>query len=368
MNKIVFAILIISVFCSCSFQTSMDATQGVVWETYLSAPPIEGIEVNNNNLYVGDSLANLYSIWMDTGKIRWERNLNYENITTLYPGSSGLYVVTSKPASSILRIFSYNDGTVLYQTNLNIGISEGYMADESGLILYASNKIAIVKTNDNSISIFDYSAYINNAASIVKGKNVYYIIDNNCNIIEVNASFSYSRMYSFPTGSFNKSAAFFNGSLFLSTSEGVKILNTITWSSNTSLVNWKIQYSPILFDSLDSTFYIASGTVQKQGFGKSDGTTGLAEEWFASTFSPISYSPMVLSENLSIAAGFDDNGIFYVFDKVKGSFINSKYLGIIDKPNLKIAEDYFGRAVFIPLTSPAKVVCYSLYYAMTQKK
>ena len=107
---------------------------------------------------------------------------------------------------------------------------------------------------------------------------------------------------------------------------------------------------------------------EELGIRKFNISYDLSENTFAPTYTGITYSPVILSENLSAVSIIDDNGILNIFNKDDGRYIYSKYIGVINRPFLKIAEDYEGKSVFIPVSSPAKIACFSLEYAISQKR
>lgn len=86
------------------------------------------------------------------------------------------------------------------------------------------------------------------------------------------------------------------------------------------------------------------------------------------TLKKTSLSPVYYSERLMLQAIVDQEGNLNIIDQKSGNFICSKYIGKITISGLSIKEDDGGKTVFIPVSSPSKITCYSVEFASHQKK
>ena len=157
---------------------------------------------------------------------------------------------------------------------------------------------------------------------------------------------------SFNGSSYTGDCAYDNGRIYISTTDGVKVLDAIKWE-NAGID----RADPVLFNGQ------STGLVKKSG----DKHLLFSSQSFRLPSGGNSYSPIFQSETLGIAAYIDSKGFINVVDSRTGYFVFSKFIGMMDRPFLKISSDYLSKSVFIPLSSPAKIFCYSLKFAASQK-
>lgn len=341
---------------------NMDISEGVIWEKNLPSPPVAGIEINDNNLFFADASGNIYSCWMDSGLINWKRKLNRENVQLLFTDKSGLSVISCKPdaASSFLRTYSFEQGIVSFETNIPFITKDSYTADPLGIIVHTSNKIIVINSIEKRIELFSIPPNIQNITAVIRGGDLFYLIDDKSKVYQTDPAFRFIKGYYQFNGYFSGNASYYKSRLYISTSEGTKILNTLAWTSESAILNWNTGASAFLFDSSGTTLFTNSDN--------KDLNYHLFSDFTFNSSSAASYSPLILSQPLSITAFIDSKGNLTLMDSRTGHYINSKFVGSIDRPFLKIAKDYNSKAVFIPLSSPAKIFCYSLDFAASQKK
>jgi hypothetical protein len=368
-------LIMVSVFLSltaCSL-TNLDQQNGVVWEANTESPVTSGIEQWDNNLFYADSFGNIVSLWMDTGNIHWKRTLLSESILGLYTGSNDLVAVSVTPTYSAVRYYSYNEGNINFETNLNLALKDTYTVDGTKLILHTPTKLVVFNLNDGHSEIHDMVLYLNNDSivSVVKGNGCYYLITARTRVVKVNLTFSMVNMYTdFEGTSFHGSALYLNNNLYIASEAGIKVIPSMGMPYS-SPVTGKILYSPMLAvnDPFRTFLFTGVASSQRYGMGRyTQAISDLSEDWFKQTFSAVSYSPMVYSDALSVAATVDDSGLLNIYDSVTGKYVYSKYVGIVNQPNLKFQKDYFAKSAFIPVSSPSKIICYSLYFAVNKNK
>lgn len=359
-------------FSSCSIQ-NMDQQEGVIWDVYTAAPVTCGIEIKDNNIYFADAFANIYSLWIDTGSTRWKRTLVSETVTGIYPDNNNLVVVSVNSSMTIIRYYSYNEGNIVFQTNLDLVVRDSYLSDSGRLILHTSAKLVVFDLTGGKTDVYDYSLYLNmnEIKTLIKGNGFYYIITGKSRILKVNDKFEFLGVSAdFEGEPFYGSALYLNYNLYLSSPTGIKVLPPIGQPYRSSM-NGQISYSTMtaVSDPFSTVIYTGLSGTSRFGLGRySQNMSDISEDWYRQTFSSVTWSPVVYSDTLSVVAALDDSGMLNVFDAASGKFVYSKYLGIITRPDLKFKNDYYSKSIFIPVSSPAKIVCYSLYYAVNHRR
>lgn len=354
------------IFFSCSLQKT-DIGEGIIWERNLNSSPSHGIEVHENSVYFSDSSGNIYSCWMDSGFLKWKRASGNKKILSFFLVENGVAVIYKDTSndSSLLRIYSFDNGIIKYETKIPFTPKESYLSDNGKIILHSSNSIITIDRKSLRYSITQLPILFN-IISVIKGDNSYLVIDEHSRIIETDLLFKYKRAFLSFNSTFMGNAVYYHGNLFLSTSSGIKGIHLPSKKILSPIFLPSSSASMILSEDTSSLF-IYSGSVQKIYF------TGREEYTIVDNLSiieePSKYlSPMFISKALKVLVTIDRNGYLNILDSRSGHFIYSRYVGNIEKPFLKIAPDYSEKAIFIPLTSPAKILCYSLSYALLKNK
>jgi hypothetical protein len=310
---------------------------------------------------------------MDTGSIRWKRTLASETVLGLYTGTNDLVAVSITPTVSTVRFYSYNEGNIDFETNLNLILKDISTVDDVKLIMHTSAKLAVLNLNDGHTEIYDLTLYLNNESikSVAKGNSCYYVITEKSRVVKISLGFGMVTYYTdFEGTDFYGSVLYLNNSLYLATAAGIKVIPSMGTPYNSSM-SWKIKYSSMLAvnDSFSVFLFAGLADSQRYGLGRyTQAISDLSEDWFKQTYTAVTYSPIAYSDTLYVMAALDDSGILNIYDSASGKYIFSKYIGIINQPNLKFKSDYFSRSVFIPVSSPSKIVCYSLYYSVYKNK
>jgi hypothetical protein len=149
-------------------------------------------------------------------------------------------------------------------------------------------------------------------------------------------------------GKFAGDAAYDGTRIYIATSEGLKLINTLSWSLESAATVFKNSSFPSRIIFSEKTNY----------FIYSDMSFKILSD---------NYTPIILSEPLDITFFLDSRGALEIIDNRTGSYLGSRFFGTIDRPFLKTAKDYTSKSIFIPLSSPAKIFCYSLKFAVSQK-
>lgn len=359
-------------FSACSLE-NMDQQEGVIWDVDTEASVTCGIEIKDNNIYFADSFANIYSLWIDTGSMRWKRTLSAETVTGIYPDHNNLVIVSVNSTRTMIRYYSFDEGNIVFQTNLGVIVKDSYLISGSKMILHTASKLVVFNLNDGHTDIYDYSLYLNlnGIRTAVRGTDCYYLVSDQSRIVKVRDDFHTMSVYSdFEGDAFNGSALYLNYNLYLAGPKGIKVLPSMG-KPYSSAMSGQISYSPMtaIADPFNTVIYSGLSDSQRYGIGRYSQTiSDVAEDWFRQTFAAVTWSPIAYSDTLSVVAVLDDGGMFIVYDAKSGKFIYSKYIGIINKPGLTFKNDYYSKSVFLPVSSPAKIVCYSLNFAVNHRK
>lgn len=360
------------ILSACSLQ-NMDQQEGIIWDVYTDAPVTCGIEIKDNNIYCADSFANLYSFWIDTGSKRWKRTLGSETITGIYPDNNNLIVISVTPSKTFVRYYSYDEGNIVFQTNLDLVVRDTYLADGNRLILHTSSKLVVWHLADGSVEVRDYSVYLNlnPIKTVIRGTDCFYLVTDKSRIVKIGSDFSHIGSYAdFEGETFSGSALYLNYNLYLAGPNGIRVLPSMGKPYG-SAMSGRISYSPLtaLSDPFSTVIYSGVSDSRRFGIGRYSQTiSDVAQDWFRATIAPVTYSPIAYSDSLSVVAVVDDSGTLNVYDAVSGKYVYSRYVGIINQPGLSFKNDYFSKSVFVPVSVPSKIVCYSLYYAVNHRK
>lgn len=359
-------------------------TEGVVWDYTLDYEIVAGIEEYDNLLYFADSGGRIYSIWKDTGNLRWYIDLSNENILMIHSAQEGVFVIsqTNKTdVNSILRLYSIQTGILGYEKTIPIAPIDDYMieihdVDKSRIVIHSTNKkIVTIALDTGTIAQYQDNSLLVDIRCILKGDDTeYFLIDSEGSLVRVDTSFDFpSTRVQFDSREFNGSAIYVadNGTkrVYIGNSAGVDIVDTITLQPLASTIDKAVKYSPMLWDVLDKTLYVVFSSYPKAGIGKYNSISdGVSEIWPYIANGSVVYAPMVYSQTLEVIAFLDDNGTLTVLNGFDGSLITEKlFLGTIDRPFMKIPKDYHEKTIFIPISSPRSIVCYSLDYAASLK-
>jgi hypothetical protein len=348
----------------------MDQTEGIVWEQYVDYPIVRGVEQKNNQLFVADNNGSIYSLWMDTGTLVWKINpgSGSEGLIALCPDDSSLVAASILGSSTRIRRHSYLDGSISFVTNiLSFSAKDSYLADSGNLVLHSDKKIAVYNLSNDTCQVIDYTVYgANNIAAVVKGGFNYYLVETNSTIQVLDSSFGWIRTLPFSSSAdFYGSADFYSSTssyLYLATETGIRQMQVPFGPAIFSGDGRKIYYSGLV---LDSGYLYTAFADSTKGIAKYDTSLSLMRSGTLSA--KVSYSPIAYSSSTSTVSAVDDSGILNIFDKNTMNMVYNKYIGFLGEPYLKIGQDSSG-SIFIPLTSPAKITCYSLNYAISQRR
>ncbi len=353
---------VLTFLMSCSLQSS-DSSEGIIWQKDLKSPPSAGIEIHADNLYFADESGTIYSCWIDTGFINWKRRMIDEKIKMIFITDSGLGVISQKigggPRPSIFRIFTFEKGIAVFETNLQANIRDSYDSDNADVIAHSPSCAVLISRTGKNIKICDLSSYTKDIVAFASWGGSYYAIDGDSRILRFNPSMRQTGSYVFK-GIFSGDAVYDNGRIYISTDSGVKILNTVTWSPESAENDITGLSKPVLFDGM------SAGLVKKTA-GPSQRYFLFSNQSFKTPPGSNSYSPIIYSDTLGVAAFIDQKGYLNIVDSRTGYFVYSKFIGNINRPFLKVSKDYRSKSVFVPLSSPAKIFCYSLKFASSQK-
>jgi len=349
------------ILLSCSLQPG-DSSEGVIWQKNLKYPPSAGIEIHSDNLYFADVSGAIYSCWIDTGFINWKRQLKREDIRMIFITDSGLGVISKKirAKTSIYRIFSFDRGISIMETNLPQNIRDSYSSDNGKIIVHSQSGAVVISGDGRDLEVLDLSKYSRNIASFALWGGSYYAVEGNSKIMRFDPSFHSTGSFRAFTGTFTGNAVYDSGRIYISTSEGIKILNTVSWKAESASNDFQDLSKRVLFDGA------ASGIVKKNA-GPGERYLLFSDLSFRMPPGSSSYSPVLHSDTLGIAAFINTKGFINIVDSRTGYYVYSKFIGMIERPYLKIPSDYNSKSVFIPLSSPAKIFCYSLKFAASQK-
>jgi hypothetical protein len=345
---------------SCSLGP-VDANDGLIWQKDLQYPPCAGTEIHSDNLYFADESGTIYSCWIDSGLIKWKRRLNNESVRMIFITGSGLGVISGQQGgaakTSTFRIYNFERGICVFITNLPWAIRDSYFSDGTNIIVHWPSGAAVLNGDGTKIDPYDLTQYATNIVTFAAWEGYYYAIEGNSSIIKFDRSMHPVRTFDSFTGSgYSGDFAYDNGRIYISTTGGVKALDTVKWDP----VDIDNGTDPVLFNGA------SAGLVKRQS-GPEDKYLLYSSMSFRIPPRGNSYSPLVQSGSLGIAAYIDPKGFINVVDSRTGYFVYSKFIGMIDRPFLKVSSDYLSKSVFIPLSSPAKIFCYSLKFAASQK-
>jgi hypothetical protein len=383
-NKVIFAALLLLGFSACSLSPQYD--EGVVWQYNLDYDVVAGVVQEGSSVFFADEKGNIFNVWMDTGNLKWFRTISNQNIVLLYSteilGNGFLFVVSTNSGSSeaTLRKYGTDYGDLVAQTNLPILPSANYLVYTNStldpvLILHSAQKIVAVKINNNPFQIDSFTSIDVNLSKIVKvlyGDNNFYIFDYDGTIVKTDNTF-FSVTSKETLMNIYGSAIYygFNQKLYVGGSVGILVFdayNNLTALSEENITGMEVKYSSLLINPIYKKLYAGFSKYNNPGIGKYDISAALNQNWFCRTYDPFTYSPIYYSDGLNVVAGIDDNGFINVVNADTGviMFIN-KYLGLVTRPNLKWARDYYGKTVYIPVNNPPRVFCFSLEYAVSQQ-
>ncbi len=177
--KKIFLILLIFSFLNASF----------LWEKHVSGE-VKAIHFNQNDLYVGTELGNLYDLEPNSGSIKWKMELN-DSVKKIIYNKGSLVVISNK------HLFIIKNTKIFKKINLSIvfggdGNDKGIFLINSSKIIgfdYDGNKLweKGVGENNSSITVASYPHLTNNI--IVNINNNTYFYDYNGNLIKKVKSF-----------------------------------------------------------------------------------------------------------------------------------------------------------------------------------
>lgn len=351
--------LVLFLTVSCSLQIN-DQGEGVIWQKDLSYPPVAGIELHGANMFFADESGALYSCWIDTGFINWKRQLFGEEIRMIFVTGSGLGVISQKAGSmaSVYRIFTFEQGISVFETNLTQNIRDSYNSNDGFILVHSPSRVVRISGDGRTVKTWDLSRYTGNIVTFAYWGLNYYAIDGNSRILRFDPSLRLTGTFTGFKGAFGGDANYYDGKIYM-TSTSVKILNTVSWMPETAQIESPGSPENILFDGK------ASGLLKKAGPGEK--YLLFSNMSFLTPPGGGSYSPIVHSDSLGVAAFIDSKGFLNVVDSRTGYFVYSKFIGMMERPFLKVSRDYNSKSVFIPLSSPAKIFCYSLNFAASRK-
>lgn len=368
-RKILLTLVLLPVL-GCSLQ-NFDREDGVIWSVETDGAVTCGIEIQGNSAYFADEFASIYSLWIDSGLLRWKRTLAEEKILALHPAPDSLVVVsTTALDTTMIRHYSYREGGIMFQTNLVLKAEGLSPADGPDLLLHSADSIVRYRTAEGRAEVFRLGPFAGGLRAVVKSGSGWYAVSAKSVVAGLDPSFGLLRTWTeFEGLNFSGSAFYRNHILFFATDAGVKALSSSGAAYHTSM-SWAVPSSPLLPVSgpYESAFFTASASPQRAGLGKYQVVLNdVAEEWFRPLASSVTLSPVAFSDTLSVVAAVDDTGVLNVFNAETGAYVNSRHVGIINRPGLKFGLDYFSKSVFVPASAPSRVVCYSLYYAVNKR-
>jgi hypothetical protein len=321
---------------------------------------------------------------MDTGNLRWFRTLSNQNIVLLYAAefsaSDYLFVVSTNSGSSesVLRKYDAADGGLISETNLPILPSANYFTYTNSslqtiLLLHSKTDVVKVVMDGTSFTITPYYSIdfnLTDIRTIAYGDGNFYLFDFDGTIVKTDLEFSSPSSEQLLANIYGAAVYFsFNQKLYIGTSTGLIVYNAVTMAHLTEedITSMEVKYSPLYINPIYKMLYVGYSKFNNPGIGKYDISSALSQKWFYKSFDPITYSPVYYSEILDVIAAIDDYGSINIVNAQTGALLFNKYLGVITRPYLKWAKDYYGKTVYIPVNNPSRVFCYSLDYAVSQQ-
>jgi len=346
----------------CTIMDTVDEN-GILWEYYTTSPITLGVDMmpSQNLLFFADEANTLYAIDAGSGLLRWKIT-PVITLTSLLPLENQLFIAGySNTGENVLYTIDTLNGAIVAQKSLPLRpLPNRFLSTADGIVLYSSSQAVILSNNGSLSTPFPLANGI--IAMQRLGSDYYALIresDNSTTIQKYNQNFvqgSSSHHSHTPTGSLFP----WNTKLYIGTT-------TSLLSSDTSPTLSLFKPFPVK-SSLAGTgllLFVPSADSLHGGIRAYDATGN--EQWFTATYAPISYAPLVYSGSYQVVFSLDDNGNLGVYDATTGRLLFQRYLGTIQKNGLKLPLDLYQNYIFIPFSSPAKLVCFSLRYASTSK-
>ncbi len=363
-RKIVFWMGIVAFFSACTVLDTVDEN-GILWEYYTPLPITIGIETmpSQNLVLFADEGGTLYALDAGSGLLRWKITPPL-TITTILPIDNTLYVVgysnTGAQGSVIYTVDTLN-GAISLQRSFPIKpLPNRFLATPDGMLLYSSSQAVMVSNNGNLSTTY---SLLNGIIAMERIGTEYYALiretDNSTKIQKYSSSFSAINNGTHtanPTGSFLA----WNTALYIGST--TSLLRSDTTPSLSLFKTFPVKSS---MASASLHLFVPSAETFNGGIRAYDNAGNTV--WSVATYAPISYAPLVYNSSYQVIFSLDDTGNIGVYDASTGRLLFQRYLGSIQKTGLKLPMDMFQNYIFIPFSSPAKVVCFSLRYASTSR-
>jgi hypothetical protein len=365
MKKSIQAILMfLLVFTGCTIIDNVDEN-GILWEYYTPSPIARGVETmpTENLLLFADEGNTLYAIDAGSGLLRWKIAPPL-TLTTILPIDSTLYVIgysnTGLQGSVIMSIDTLNGSLSKVESFPFKPLPNASLKTANGFLVYSSSQVAFL-SNTGKVGLVVSPA--NNILAIEEWSSSYYIVsresDNSTKLSKYDSSFSFQGSTTYadnPTGRL----LFWNTRLYVGTDN--KLLTSDSSPSLSVFKNFPVKAA--MAKSV-SYLYVPSAATAN-GSVRAYDTTG-NEAWYALTYAAISYAPLMYNSSYNVVFALDDNGNLAVYDAQTGAALFTRYIASIQKPNLKLPMDLYQNYIFIPFSSPSKLVCFSLRYAASSR-
>ncbi len=347
---------------ACTLIDNVDEN-GVLWEYYTPSAISLGIETmpSANLLLFADEDNTLYALDAGSGLLRWKITPPL-TLTTILPVGSTLYIIgysNTGPQTSVLYTIDTLNGSLTSQRSFPIKpLANRYLTTSEGVLLYSSSQAVILSNNGN---LSDTYSLLNGILAFERiGIDYYALIretDNTTKLQKYNQNFNAGGT---ATHSANPTGVFFvwNNALYIGTTSS--LLKGDTIPSLSGFKNFPVKASPTWSALL---LHVPSAETFNGGIRSYD-TLG-NQQWSVSTYAPISYAPLVYNSTYQSIFSLDDNGNLGVYDASTGRLLFQRYLGTIQRTGMKLPMDIYQNYIFIPFSSPSKVVCFSLRHAST---
>ncbi|MCX7882071.1 MAG: PQQ-binding-like beta-propeller repeat protein [Brevinematales bacterium] len=344
----------------CTIVDTVDEN-GVLWEYYTPSPITIGVETMpaQNLVLFADESGTLYALDAGSGLLRWKITPPL-TITTILPTDTGLYLIgysNTGPQGSVLYTIDTLNGAIASQKSFPIKpVPNRYLVTPEGRLLYSSSQAVLIS---NTGALSGTYSLLNGIIAIERVGTEYYALiresDNTTKVQKYNQNFNAIQSSTYganPTGSIIA----WNTGLYIGTT-------TVLLRSDTTPALSLFKSFPVKAGMATTSLMLFVPSAENfNGSIRAYDTFG-NQQWFVSTYAPLSYAPLVYNSSYQVVFSLDDNGNIGVYDASTGHLLFQRYLGALQKTGLKLPMDLYQNYIFLPFSSPAKLVCFSLRYA-----
>ncbi len=377
-------LVIIFITTGCVLDT-IDPENGIYWETTLADTLTAGLSYNELEglILVGDQSGNLYAIQDGSGFEKWKRSFSNEIITGVYAGADYVFCLSleSNLNQSRIRRFTLNDGILEWSTNLSTNVGRFFLVDDyatgsSRILIPTGSNILAWYPSDNHLVSYDYSSESQNLKAVIDYGNsgsssrAYYAVDAYGSVLELNSSLGFVQASAAAsttifTRSLTIGSTSGNGDfLFVGTTSGIKMFQIPALTLQATAQSDSILASGMVWDVTQEKLFALLSKYPRSGLGCYDPSQSLQEQWFSETTGDITHSPLALSLSYNLLVYLDDYGSLTIVDSQASTLISQTYFGTMDVDGLTFAKNALETKLYIPLSTPSKVVAYSLSHVV----